>query len=120
MARNHLVGTPKIPNKHYFTIGEVSKFFSIEPHVLRYWEQEFEELKPVRRRGKRRYYTRREFELVGTIVDLLYNMEFTISGARKQLKNRKREPTLNNDEIQAEITEAVGQLNKALNILSPS
>ncbi len=109
---------PSIPNKHYFTIGEVSSLFSIEPHVLRYWEQEFAELKPVRRRGRRRYYTRREVELIQDIIDLLYNKEFTISGARKQLKNAAKKKTGPDTDIQTGIQETISTLNNALNILS--
>ncbi len=110
--------TPQIPNKHYFTIGEVSNLYSIEPHVLRYWEQEFPELKPVRRRGRRRYYTRHEVELVRHIIDLLYNKEFTISGARKQLKRLMKGEAQTDNATKASVDEAIAQLNKALNILS--
>ena len=109
---------PSIPNKHYFTIGEVSNLFSIEPHVLRYWEQEFAELKPVRRRGRRRYYTRREVELVQRIIDLLYNEEFTISGARKQLKMSASQSSVTSNEVKANIDEAIDTLKDALVILS--
>ncbi len=113
-----MAAPPKIPNKHYFTIGEVSNLYSIEPHVLRYWEQEFDELKPVRRRGRRRYYTRQEVELVNRIIDLLYNQEFTISGARKQLKIKVESTPEDNENVKAGIDEAIGKLNKALEILA--
>ncbi len=76
---------PDIPGKRYFTIGEVSKLCDIKPHVLRYWEQEFDQLKPVKRRGNRRYYQRHEVKLVRTIRQLLYIDGFTISGARARL-----------------------------------
>ncbi len=76
---------PEIPGKRYFTIGEVSKLCDIKPHVLRYWEQEFDQLKPVKRRGNRRYYQRHEVKLVRTIRQLLYIDGFTISGARTKL-----------------------------------
>ncbi len=118
MARIPVSGMPQIPNKHYFTIGEVSKLFAVEPHVLRYWEQEFAELNPVRRRGKRRYYRRQEVELVSRIIDLLYNKEFTISGARKQLKNEAQEALRDDSEFEAEVEQTIGHLNKALKILS--
>lgn len=76
---------PVIPGKRYFTIGEVSDLCSIKPHVLRYWEQEFPQLKPVKRRGNRRYYQRHEVQLIYKIRELLYKDGFTISGARSQL-----------------------------------
>ena len=76
---------PEIPGKRYFTIGEVSKLCDIKPHVLRYWEQEFDQLKPVKRRGNRRYYQRHEVKLVRAIRQLLYIDGFTISGARLKL-----------------------------------
>ena len=78
---------PAIPGKRYFTIGEVSKLCDIKPHVLRYWEQEFDQLKPVKRRGNRRYYQRHEVKLVRTIRQLLYAEGFTISGARVKLES---------------------------------
>ena len=77
---------PPIPGKRYFTIGEVSKLCDIKPHVLRYWEQEFDQLKPVKRRGNRRYYQRHEVKLVRAIRQLLYIDGFTISGARAKLE----------------------------------
>ncbi|NJD25576.1 MAG: MerR family transcriptional regulator [Betaproteobacteria bacterium] len=76
---------PPIPAKRYFTIGEVSELCGVKPHVLRYWEQEFNQLKPVKRRGNRRYYQHHEVLLVRRIRELLYNQGFTISGARNQL-----------------------------------
>ncbi len=118
----------KIPNKLYFTIGEVSELHSIEPHVLRYWESEFSELKPVRRRGKRRYYTRREVDLISIIKELLYVQGYTINGARKQLKGHTQNSgaanssnqNLDNQQFAVEINIAVKQLNKALDILEAS
>jgi len=80
---------PPIPAKRYFTIGEVSDLCGVKPHVLRYWEQEFTQLKPVKRRGNRRYYQHHEVLLVRRIRQLLYEEGFTISGAR----NRLEEPT---------------------------
>ena len=76
---------PSIPAKRYFTIGEVSELCGVKPHVLRYWEQEFTQLKPVKRRGNRRYYQHHEVLLIRRIRDLLYEQGFTISGARNQL-----------------------------------
>ena len=76
---------PAIPAKRYFTIGEVSELCGVKPHVLRYWEQEFTQLKPMKRRGNRRYYQHHEVLLIRRIRDLLYDQGFTISGARNQL-----------------------------------
>lgn len=76
---------PPIPSKRYFTIGEVSDLCAVKPHVLRYWEQEFSQLNPVKRRGNRRYYQRHEVQLVRQIRSLLYMEGFTISGAKLQL-----------------------------------
>ena len=76
---------PPIPAKRYFTIGEVSELCGVKPHVLRYWEQEFTQLKPVKRRGNRRYYQHHEVLLIRRIRDLLYERGFTISGARNRL-----------------------------------
>ena len=77
---------PPIPAKRYFTIGEVSELCGVKPHVLRYWEQEFTQLKPVKRRGNRRYYQHHEVLLVRRIRELLYSQGFTISGARHRLE----------------------------------
>ena len=76
---------PTIPGKRYFTIGEVSELCAVKPHVLRYWEQEFPQLKPVKRRGNRRYYQRPDVILIRQIRSLLYEDGFTIGGARQQL-----------------------------------
>ena len=83
-----LVALPPIPAKRYFTIGEVSELCGVKPHVLRYWEQEFTQLKPVKRRGNRRYYQHHEVLLIRRIRELLYEQGFTISGARNKLDNR--------------------------------
>ena len=77
---------PPIPAKRYFTIGEVSELCGVKPHVLRYWEQEFTQLKPVKRRGNRRYYQHHEVLLVRRIRELLYEQGFTINGARHRLE----------------------------------
>jgi DNA-binding transcriptional MerR regulator len=76
---------PAIPAKRYFTIGEVSELCGVKPYVLRYWEQEFTQLRPMKRRGNRRYYQHHEVLLIRRIRDLLYDQGFTISGARNQL-----------------------------------
>jgi DNA-binding transcriptional MerR regulator len=78
---------PPIPAKRYFTIGEVSDLCAVKPHVLRYWEQEFAQLKPVKRRGNRRYYQHHEVLLIRRIRDLLYEQGFTINGARHRLES---------------------------------
>ena len=79
---------PPIPAKRYFTIGEVSDLCGVKPHVLRYWEQEFTQLKPVKRRGNRRYYQHHEVLLIRRSRELLYEQGFTISGARNKLDSR--------------------------------
>ncbi|HHJ18046.1 MAG TPA: MerR family transcriptional regulator [Gammaproteobacteria bacterium] len=76
---------PAIPGKRYFTIGEVSELCGVKPHVLRYWEQEFPQLKPVKRRGNRRYYQRHDVIMIRQIRSLLYEQGFTIGGARQRL-----------------------------------
>ena len=90
---------PPIPAKRYFTIGEVSDLCGVKPHVLRYWEQEFTQLRPMKRRGNRRYYQHHEVLLVRRIRELLYDQGFTISGARNRLgevlqHGRAREPAV--------------------------
>jgi DNA-binding transcriptional MerR regulator len=98
---------PLIPSKRYFTIGEVSDLCAVKPHVLRYWEQEFPQLKPVKRRGNRRYYQRHDVVLIRQIRALLYVEGFTISGARNKLALEHPEPLENGraEEIQALIHE---------------
>ena len=81
------VELPPIPAKRYFTIGEVSDLCGVKPHVLRYWEQEFTQLKPVKRRGNRRYYQHHEVLLIRRIRELLYEHGFTINGARNRLED---------------------------------
>lgn len=86
---------PEIPSKRYFTIGEVSDLCDVKPHVLRYWEQEFPQLKPVKRRGNRRYYQRQDVMVIRNIRSLLYEQGYTIGGARLQLtelKHQEKEP----------------------------
>ncbi|AHF03415.1 MerR family transcriptional regulator [Marichromatium gracile] len=86
---------PPIPGKRYFTIGEVSELCGVKPHVLRYWEQEFPQLKPVKRRGNRRYYQRHDVLMVRQIRNLLYDQGFTIGGARQQLSGEGARNDLN-------------------------
>jgi DNA-binding transcriptional MerR regulator len=88
LSKTELVSLPPIPAKRYFTIGEVSELCGVKPHVLRYWEQEFTQLKPVKRRGNRRYYQHHEVLLIRRIRELLYEQGFTISGARNKLDSR--------------------------------
>jgi len=80
---------PAIPGKRYFTIGEVSELCGVKPHVLRYWEQEFPQLKPVKRRGNRRYYQRQDVLVIRQIRALLYDQGFTIGGARNRLEGEE-------------------------------
>ena len=97
-SKTDLVVLPPIPAKRYFTIGEVSELCGVKPHVLRYWEQEFTQLKPVKRRGNRRYYQHHEVLLIRRIRELLYEHGFTISGARNKLDARGAEPAPNGDD----------------------
>ncbi len=91
MKEQVTVVLPPIPAKRYFTIGEVSALCAVKPHVLRYWEQEFSQLEPSKRRGNRRYYQQHEVLLIRHIRELLYNQGFTIHGARNRL-NEKDNP----------------------------
>lgn len=99
-----------IPNKRYFAIGEVGQLCSVKSHVLRYWEQEFSQLKPIKRRGNRRYYQRHDIELIRLIRTLLYDLGFTIAGARQQLSHL---PRINSREPAALIT-AIEQMHQKL------
>ncbi len=94
---------PPIPAKRYFTIGEVGELCDVKPHVLRYWEQEFTQLRPVKRRGNRRYYQHHEVLMIRRISDLLYSQGFTISGARNQLQElaqaQRKAAQLNGQEL---------------------
>ena len=106
---------PVIPGKRYFTIGEVSELCAVKPHVLRYWEQEFEQLKPVKRRGNRRYYQRHDVILIRQIRSLLYEKGFTIGGARQQLMGEENKE--NSDESQQIIHQLRMELEELLEIL---
>ena len=105
---------PQIPDKIYFTIGEVSKLCLLEPYVLRYWEQEFPQLNPAKRCGNRRYYKRDEIILIRRIKNLLYEQGFTIEGARIKLKiDKNASPTLNAQSVET-IKNAISQLQNIL------
>ncbi|NKB62463.1 MAG: MerR family transcriptional regulator [Gammaproteobacteria bacterium] len=117
---------PPIPTKRYFTIGEVSKLCVVKPHVLRYWEQEFPQLKPVKRRGNRRYYQRHEVKLIRTIRKLLYVEGFTISGARTRLEQLSAEQdtvvvsntSTSGQEVSKMISQLISELNEVSDILT--
>lgn len=98
---------PAIPAKRYFTIGEVSELCGVKPYVLRYWEQEFTQLKPMKRRGNRRYYQHHEVLLIRRIRDLLYDQGFTISGARNQLSEGLPPAAAQNFRDEAEAAQAL-------------
>jgi DNA-binding transcriptional MerR regulator len=98
---------PAIPAKRYFTIGEVSDLCGVKPYVLRYWEQEFTQLKPMKRRGNRRYYQHHEVLLIRRIRDLLYDQGFTISGARNQLSDGLPPMAAQNFRDEAEAAQAI-------------
>jgi DNA-binding transcriptional MerR regulator len=102
------VSLPPIPAKRYFTIGEVSELCGVKPHVLRYWEQEFTQLKPVKRRGNRRYYQHHEVLLIRRIRELLYEQGFTISGARNRLDETIRERGSGSNSKAADVQVAPG------------
>jgi DNA-binding transcriptional MerR regulator len=106
---------PEIPNKRYFTIGEASELCAVKSHVLRYWEQEFNQLSPVKRRGNRRYYQREDIELIRHIRELLYGQGFTIIGARQQLENVQNgtPPALSTHDITQQIAEILALLREA-------
>ena len=91
---SHNAELPEIPAKRYFTIGEVSELCEVKPHVLRYWEQEFTQLKPVKRRGNRRYYQRQDVILIRQIRTLLYEQGFTIGGARQRMAGNAANPLI--------------------------
>jgi DNA-binding transcriptional MerR regulator len=114
-SKTELIVLPAIPAKRYFTIGEVSELCGVKPHVLRYWEQEFTQLKPVKRRGNRRYYQHHEVLLIRRIRELLYEQGFTISGARNKLDSRSGEaPSLEGQATDDGAMTAVAVLDPAL------
>ena len=106
---------PAIPGKRYFTIGEVSELCGVKSHVLRYWEQEFAQLKPVKRRGNRRYYQRHDVILIRQIRSLLYDQGYTIGGARQKLSGE--EVNEDNNQSQQIIRQMRGELEELLTLL---
>ncbi|NOZ51727.1 MAG: MerR family transcriptional regulator [Gammaproteobacteria bacterium] len=106
---------PAIPGKRYFTIGEVSDLCGVKPHVLRYWEQEFPQLKPVKRRGNRRYYQHHDVMMIRQIRSLLYEHGFTIGGARQKLTDN--ESRQDNDQEKHTIQSMITELEDVLDIL---
>ncbi|MFT6276307.1 MAG: DNA-binding transcriptional MerR regulator [Halioglobus sp.] len=109
---------PVIPGKRYFTIGEVSELCAVKPHVLRYWEQEFPQLKPVKRRGNRRYYQRDDVLTIRQIRSLLYDQGYTIGGARQRMVDESS----NNGPLSAKaiIRETIEELEDVLKVLKPA
>ena len=115
---------PPIPAKRYFTIGEVSELCGVKPHVLRYWEQEFTQLRPVKRRGNRRYYQHHEVLLIRRIRELLYEQGFTISGARNRLEEGERHPRSDGknghgDAVELDATQLREELRAIRSLLTP-
>ena len=110
-----LPGFQPIPNKRYFSIGEVAKISEVKPHVLRYWEQEFPQLSPTKRRGNRRYYKQQDIVLVSQIKSLLYKEGLTISGARARLNDSKSE----SEDLKLKIwsQQTIAELEEVLNLL---
>ena len=114
-ASTSTVELPAIPGKRYFTIGEVSDLCAVKPHVLRYWEQEFPQLKPVKRRGNRRYYQRHDVLMIRQIRSLLYEQGFTIGGARQQLSGDGAKE--DGSQSQQKIKQLCTELEELLHIL---
>lgn len=106
---------PVIPGKRYFTIGEVSELCAVKPHVLRYWEQEFPQLKPVKRRGNRRYYQRQDVLTIRQIRSLLYDQGFTIGGARLQMSSDSGETDSKMNQL---VGKMITELEQILKLLS--
>ena len=110
---------PPIPSKRYFTIGEVSELCMVKPHVLRYWEQEFSQLNPVKRRGNRRYYQRHEVQLIRRIRSLLYIEGFTISGAKNQIEMESGNPQESSTQIKKQVvTDLISEIDEVVSLLS--
>ncbi|MCP8897995.1 MerR family transcriptional regulator [Gilvimarinus xylanilyticus] len=106
---------PVIPGKRYFTIGEVSELCAVKPHVLRYWEQEFPQLKPVKRRGNRRYYQRQDVLTIRQIRALLYDQGFTIGGARQQMSGETGQQDAG--QFNQLVTQMISELEQLLDVL---
>ena len=109
---------PPIPQKRYFSIGEAANLCDVKPHVLRYWEQEFPQLKPVKRRGNRRYYQREDVLTIRQIRSLLYDQGYTIGGARQRMVDESGNNGAVN--IQAIIRETIEELEDVLKVLKPA
>jgi DNA-binding transcriptional MerR regulator len=109
---------PAIPGKRYFTIGEVSELCAVKPHVLRYWEQEFPQLKPVKRRGNRRYYQREDVLTIRQIRSLLYEQGYTIGGARQRMVDEVG-ADVSGGENQVMIKQTIEELEQLLKALQP-
>ncbi|MFZ5698461.1 MAG: MerR family transcriptional regulator [Pseudomonadota bacterium] len=105
---------PVIPGKRYFTIGEVSDLCDVKPHVLRYWEQEFPQLKPVKRRGNRRYYQRQDVLMIRQIRSLLYDQGYTIGGARQQLTGQNAD---DQGQMNQMVRQMIAELEDVLRVL---
>jgi DNA-binding transcriptional MerR regulator len=108
---------PAIPAKRYFTIGEVSELCAVKPHVLRYWEQEFPQLKPVKRRGNRRYYQRQDVLTIRQIRSLLYDQGFTIGGARLQMTSESGSAS-DDSKLNQLVGQMISELEQLLKLLS--
>jgi DNA-binding transcriptional MerR regulator len=106
---------PPIPGKRYFTIGEVSQLCEVKPHVLRYWEQEFPHLKPVKRRGNRRYYQRQDVIIIRQIRSLLYDQGFTIGGARQRMEGE--DAKLDQTQFRLLVKQMIVELEDVLRVL---
>ncbi len=115
LEASHNDELPTIPGKRYFTIGEVSELCAVKPHVLRYWEQEFPQLNPVKRRGNRRYYQRQDVLMIRQIRSLLYEQGFTIGGARQRMSGEEaREDTTQYKQL---IRQMISELEEVLQVL---
>lgn len=119
LEASHNNQLPEIPAKRYFTIGEVSELCDVKPHVLRYWEQEFKQLAPVKRRGNRRFYQRQDVDIIRKIRSLLYEQGFTIGGARQQLENESDPKVSENTSVKAQKLRdnMIGELEKLRKLL---
>ena len=115
LEASHNNELPVIPGKRYFTIGEVSELCAVKPHVLRYWEQEFPQLKSVKRRGNRRYYQRQDVLTIRQIRSLLYEQGFTIGGARQQLTSDSK----TDGQSEPKADSIIAELEEILSLLRP-
>jgi len=115
LEATNISNQPEIPNKRYFTIGEVSDICVVKSHVLRYWEQEFPSLKPVKRRGNRRYYQRHDVLLILQIRSLLYDQGYTIGGARQKLSGESSKQDVS--QSQQIVLQMIKELDEVLGIL---